>query len=54
MLAFSFGFYGLIKKRIGPAVDAVAGLTLETAWLVPVAIVQLIVVARRRGSPWGP
>lgn len=48
-LAFSFGFYGLVKKRIGPAVDAVSGLTLETVWLVPVAIVQLFVVASTTG-----
>src|SRR3954470_478166 len=34
-LALSFGFYGLVKKRIGPAVDAVTGLTLETAWPSP-------------------
>ena len=44
ILAFSFGLYGLIKKRVGGAVDAVSGLTLETMWLTPVAIVQLIVV----------
>ena len=36
-LAFSFGLYGLVKKRIGPSVDAVSGLTLESAWLAPVA-----------------
>ena len=41
VLAFSFGFYGLIKKRVGPKVDAVSGLTLETAWLAPLAVVQL-------------
>jgi chloramphenicol-sensitive protein RarD len=58
VLAFSFGFYGLIKKRVGPKVDAVAGLTLETAWLAPLAIVQLILVAMTTGltmgtvSPW--
>lgn len=56
ILAFSFGFYGLIKKRVN--VDAVTGLTLETAWLAPVAIIQLIVVAALSGltfgtvSPW--
>jgi chloramphenicol-sensitive protein RarD len=48
-LAFSFGFYGLVKKRVGPAVDAVSGLTLESAWLMPVAVVQLIVVAATGG-----
>ncbi len=53
ILAFSFGFYGLIKKRIGPRVDAVSGLALETAWLVPVAVVQLSVVAATAGLTIG-
>lgn len=53
LLAFSFGFYGLIKKRVGPTVDAVSGLTLETLWLTPVAIVQLIVVAATAGLTIG-
>jgi chloramphenicol-sensitive protein RarD len=44
VLAFSFGFYGLIKKRIGPRVDAVSGLSLETAWLAPLAVAQLWIV----------
>jgi chloramphenicol-sensitive protein RarD len=44
VLAFSFGFYGLIKKRVGHRVDAVSGLTLETAWLAPFAAVLLVVV----------
>lgn len=58
MLAFSFGLYGLLKKRVGNDVDAVTGLTLETAWLTPIAIVQLIVVGGVSGltfgsvSPW--
>jgi chloramphenicol-sensitive protein RarD len=58
VLAFSFGFYGLIKKRVGPKVDAVSGLTLETAWLAPLAVVQLVLVAMTTGltmgtvSPW--
>ena len=39
-LAFSFGLYGYIKKRVGAQVDAVSGLTIETALLVPVAIVH--------------
>ncbi|WBU39414.1 EamA family transporter RarD [Homoserinibacter sp. YIM 151385] len=43
-LAGSFGVYGFIKKRVGGRVDAVSGLTLETMWLVPVAVVQLFVV----------
>ena len=58
VLAFSFGFYGLIKKRVGGRVDAVSGLTLETMWLTPVAIVQLVVVGVTAGltigsdGPW--
>lgn len=43
-LAFSFGFYGFIKNRMGGRVSAVAGLTLETAWLVPAALVALVIV----------
>jgi len=58
VLAFSFGLYGLIKKRVGVRVDAVAGLTLETAWLAPVAAVLIVVVAATggltmgEGDPW--
>ncbi len=48
-LAASFGVYGLVKKQIGPAVDAVSGLTLESFWLLPVAIVQLVVVGATTG-----
>ena len=48
-LAFSFGLYGLVKKQIGPKVDAISGLTLESFWLTPVAIVQLIVVGATTG-----
>jgi len=49
-LAFSFGIYGLIKRVVGPTVDAVGGLTLETAFLAPVAIVQLVLVATMGGG----
>ncbi len=45
-LTASFGIYGLIKKKIGPAVDAVSGLTLESFWLIPVAVAQLIIVGQ--------
>ncbi len=41
-LAFSFGLYGFLKNRMGGKVSAVGGLTLETAWLVPAAIVALL------------
>ncbi|PWC07027.1 EamA family transporter RarD [Mycetocola zhujimingii] len=53
ILAFSFGLYGYIKKRVGGTVDAVSGLTLETAWLTPLAIVQLIVVGATAGLTIG-
>jgi chloramphenicol-sensitive protein RarD len=43
-LATSFGFYGFIKKSVGSRVDAVGGLTIETAWLAPLAIAQLVVL----------
>jgi chloramphenicol-sensitive protein RarD len=52
-LAASFGTYGLVKKQIGPSVDAVSGLTLESLWLAPVAIVQAIVVAVTGGLMFG-
>lgn len=43
-LAFSFGLYGLVKKQVGDRVDAVSGLTIETAWLTLPATVALIVL----------
>lgn len=52
-LAFSFGFYGLVKKQIGPSVDAISGLTLESLWLAPIAVVQLILVGLTTGITMG-
>ncbi|MGB4777565.1 EamA family transporter RarD [Microbacterium sp.] len=52
-LAASFGTYGLVKKQIGPQVDAISGLTLESLWLTPIALVQLVVVATTTGLVWG-
>ncbi|GHF20446.1 EamA family transporter RarD [Pseudolysinimonas yzui] len=49
-LAFSFGAYGLIKRVVGPTVDAVGGLTLETAWLAPLALGQLVLVSTIGGG----
>ena len=43
-LAFSFGFYGLVKKQVGGRVDAVSGLTIETAWLTIPATAALVVL----------
>jgi len=53
VLAFSFGFYGLIKKRVGPRVDAISGLTIETVWLAPLAVVQLVFVGMTTGLTIG-
>jgi chloramphenicol-sensitive protein RarD len=52
-LAFSFGFYGLVKKRVGGRVDALSGLTMETLWLAPIAIAQLIFVSVTTGLTIG-
>lgn len=52
-LAFSFGLYGLIKNRVGGSVDAVSGLTIETAWLAPVAVVQLVIAGTGAGLTLG-
>ena len=43
-LAFSFGVYGLLKKQVGGRVDAISGLTIETAWLSVPATVALVVL----------
>lgn len=52
-LTASFGIYGLIKKKVGPAVDALTGLTLESFWLIPIAVVQLVLVAFDGGITLG-
>lgn len=56
-LAVSFGLYGLAKNRVGRSVPPLAGLTVETAVLTPVALVYLFWwQARGSGtftdSPW--
>jgi chloramphenicol-sensitive protein RarD len=48
-LAGSFGLYGLVKKKLGARVDAVSGLMIETAWLLPVAVAQFAFVAATSG-----
>ncbi|NEM91265.1 EamA family transporter RarD [Galbitalea soli] len=52
-LAFSFGLYGLIKKRVGARVDALSGLTIETLWLSPLAGGALIAIAATSGLTTG-
>ncbi|MFC4223929.1 EamA family transporter RarD [Lysinibacter cavernae] len=48
-LAVSFALYGLVKKKAGIKVGAVAGLTVETTLLTPIAIIQLIIVSNTVG-----
>jgi chloramphenicol-sensitive protein RarD len=49
ILAFSFGFYGFIKKKVGGRVDAISGLTMETLALAPAAAIALVVVGLNGG-----
>ncbi|MFF2245315.1 EamA family transporter RarD [Arthrobacter sp. NPDC058130] len=44
-LAFSFGLYGFVKKRVGPRADAITSLTVETIVLAPVAAATMIFLA---------
>ena len=53
LLTASFGAYGLVKNRIGGVVDAVSGLAIETMWLTPVAIIQLVIVGATTGLTYG-
>ena len=43
-LAFSFGLYGLVKKKVGASLDAMHSLAAETAVLAPVALVIVAVL----------
>lgn len=52
-LAFSFGLYGYVKNRMGSRVSAVAGLALETVWMLPIAAAVLIVVGAAEGISLG-
>ena len=45
ILASSFAIYGFVKNRLGGRLNATQSLTLETAWLVPVALVLVSVEA---------
>jgi chloramphenicol-sensitive protein RarD len=50
VLAITFAAYGLVKRVVGARVDAITGLTLETAWLAPLAVVQLVLVGTVGGG----
>ncbi|UTN96884.1 EamA family transporter RarD [Serratia plymuthica] len=54
-LAFSFDFYGLLRKKI--AIDAQTGMLIETLWLLPVAAAYLFLFAdsptsHLSANPW--
>jgi chloramphenicol-sensitive protein RarD len=46
-LAFSFGMYGLVKKKVGVSLQAMHSLAAETMVLGPVAAVLLVVLTVR-------
>ncbi len=50
-LAFSFAFYGLVRKK--NAVDAQTGMLFETLWLLPVAAIYLFGIADSPTSHMG-
>ena len=52
VLAFSFALYGLVKKQIGPDVDALTGLAVESAVVAPVALAYLGHMAWQGQSAW--
>jgi len=45
VLALSFGTYSLAKNRVGRNIGALQSFTIESATVLPIAIIQLIVVA---------
>ena len=54
-LAFSFAFYGLLRKKI--AIDAQTGMLIETLWLLPGAAAYLFLFAdsptsHLSANPW--
>jgi chloramphenicol-sensitive protein RarD len=53
ILATSFSLYGYIKKRVGGSVDALSGLTIESAVLIPLAIAGLVLVSLTTGVTFG-
>lgn len=53
VLAFSFGLYGLVKKRVGVSLTAMRGLVLETAILAPFAVALILWTASNGSSTFG-
>ncbi|WP_353952760.1 EamA family transporter RarD [Knoellia sp. S7-12] len=52
-LAFSFAFYGLVKKKVGASLDAMHSLTVETLVLAPVAVGVLVWLASKGSTTFG-
>jgi len=52
-LAGSFATYSLIKKGVGAKVDALTGLTIETAAIAPIAVVVLVLVHQAGDTTFG-
>jgi chloramphenicol-sensitive protein RarD len=52
-LAFSFGLYGYVKKRIGPKADAATSLTMETVVLTPLAAATMVFLGVSGGATLG-
>ncbi|QZY52750.1 EamA family transporter RarD [Leucobacter tenebrionis] len=48
-IAASFGLYGAVHKHAGEQVDGITGLTVETFASLPIAAVQLLIVASTTG-----
>jgi chloramphenicol-sensitive protein RarD len=49
-LAVSFGLYGFVKKRVGPKVDAVTSLSVETMVLAPLAAATMLFLGVSGGA----
>lgn len=52
-LAFSFAFYGLVKKKVGATLDAMHSLTVETLVLAPIAVGVLVWLGARGATTFG-
>ncbi|MDP5227995.1 MULTISPECIES: EamA family transporter RarD [Arthrobacter] len=50
VLAFSFGFYGLMKKKVGAGVNAVTSLSVETLVLAPFAAVTVVALTMNQAA----
>jgi len=49
-LAFSFGFYGLVKKKVGSGVDSITSLSVETLALAPFAAVTMVALTLNQAA----